>query len=475
MRNAIIIHILKECSLACNLCYFSSPKRSNPIKKSEIGDLVRKGLLIHPKDLTRFVNKIPKNYEIFLRGGEVSLYPNWSSLFFSFAKNGHKITIDTNGQWIPKNEKEISNRFFEILKELKHKNITIYLSVDRWHEEKDPFLKSRTKIFLKYAEQYGLNFYIFSTGLKEYEFKNYYGDLNINFHKIKLNPNIYKLGRRKNDPTAIEYCDFKENEILVIDSNGDAYPCLKSCSEGNFELKLGNIKEDSINNLISKSKQVDCNSCINRRIWKKVIPANYLDKHMLAIGQAETNAKIIEKFLKDFPLKSKAKILVPGCGTGQLFDYINRDIFENIHLTFTDINKEYLEKLKIRLRKFQKIKYDIWEDDIENTKIKQNFDICIIILLLEHVNWKKAIANIFNFNPKSIFFIIQKQNKNKQIITKYKNIPQSIIEFSKTVKTQVVSEIELSSYLLKEGFNLIKRYEQKVINNKSMVGMFFLN
>ena len=131
MNQSVIIHILKECNLACNLCYACSPKRLNPIQNNEVENLVKKGFLIEPKQLTKTISEIPKKYDIFLRGGEVSLYPNWDSLFLSFAKSGHKINIDTNGQWIPKSEKETNEKFFKILKKLKHRNITIYLSCDK--------------------------------------------------------------------------------------------------------------------------------------------------------------------------------------------------------------------------------------------------------------------------------------------------------------------------------------------------------
>jgi len=158
--------------------------------------------------------------------------------------------VDTNGQWVPKLEEEINEKFFEILKNLKHKNIIVFFSCDKWHEERGRFLKKRTKIFIKYAEKYGLSFFIFATGLKEKELKKYYKDLNIDFRKVRFNPNVYKLGRRKNDNNAVKYSKYKENEVLAIDSNGDAYPCLQSCFEKNAIFKLGNIKTDSVKSLI---------------------------------------------------------------------------------------------------------------------------------------------------------------------------------------------------------------------------------
>ena len=98
-----------------------------------------------------------------------------------------------------------------------------------------------------------MDFFIFATGIKENELKEYYKDLNIDFKKVRFNPNIYKLGRRKNDKNAVEYSEYKENEALVIDSNGNAYSDLQSCAEKNSMLMLGNIKDYSTNELIEKS------------------------------------------------------------------------------------------------------------------------------------------------------------------------------------------------------------------------------
>lgn len=295
MNKFVIIHILKECNLACDLCYACSPKRLNPIQKNEVENLVKKGFLIEPNQLSKTISKISKEYNIFLRGGEVSLYPNWNNLFLSFAKAGHKINIDTNGQWIPKSKKEINNNFFEILKKLKHKNITIYLSCDKWHEEKDLYLKKRTKIFIEYAEKYKLNFFIFATGLKKKELEKYYRDLNIDFKKVRFNPYVYKLGKRKNDSNAVKYTEHRENEILVIDSNGDAYPCLQSYSKKNSIIKLGNIRNHSTDELIEKS--------LKKYVWKSIIPADGLGKHMLVTKQVKANAKILQDMLSDFPIK----------------------------------------------------------------------------------------------------------------------------------------------------------------------------
>jgi len=176
--------------------------------------------------------------------------------------------------------------------------------------------------------------------------------------------------------------------------------------------------------------------------------------------------------ISDFPIINM-KILVPGCGTGQIFDYLNLKQLSDSNLTFTDINKEYLEKLNPKLKKIQKISYKIIVDDIETTKIQEEFDSCILILILEHTEWEKVIKNILNFRVNSFYIIIQKQNKNKQIVISYKDVPKSITKFSTTAKYHLINVSEIKLYFKKEEFNLLKEYGEKVIDNKEMIGLFF--
>ena len=173
---------------------------------------------------------------------------------------------------------------------------------------------------------------------------------------------------------------------------------------------LGNINDYSANKLIEKS--------LTKGAWKSTIPANDLDKHMLITKQVLANGKILQKMIGDFPINDM-KILVPGCGTGQIFDYLNPTIFYDSNLIFTDINKEYLEKLDSRLKKYQKISYKIIEDDIENTKIKEQFDSCILILILEHVDWEKAILGKIKANMKIVIVTFLNTEFMDIIVTQY--------------------------------------------------------
>ncbi len=54
--------------------------------------------------------------------------------------------------------------------------------------------------------------------------------------------------------------------------------------------------------------------------WTNIITADDLDTHLIDIGQAKVNASIVAQMLTDFPLNNNATLLIPGCGTGQIFD-----------------------------------------------------------------------------------------------------------------------------------------------------------
>jgi len=264
LHKTILIHILWECNPTCDLCYAISPFRSTLIKEEEMKILAEKGYLIPTKVLKNTIDQIPRNYWIYLRGGEPSLYPNWAELARYFAEKGHKIGLDTNGFWIPSTleNKSLVDHFYKTLDTLAHSNIKIILSVDKWHEAKDPQIMKKAKIFIEAAENRGVNYLIFNTGLPETELRNYYKTLNVDPRNMASRRWVYRLGRRENDPNTVNYCDHKEREIMVIASDGTIYPCLKGFAKKIKGLELGNIYRDSIKKILTLIEEKDfCKNC----------------------------------------------------------------------------------------------------------------------------------------------------------------------------------------------------------------------
>jgi len=263
-RKGIFIHLVKGCNLICDLCYARSPFRSTVIKEEEIKMVSEKGHLIPPEVLEKTIDQIPKKYWINFRGGETSLYPDWAKLTRHFAEKGYKIVLDTNGSWIPLilENKSLVNHFYETLEMLAHPNIKVVLSVDKWHEAKDPQIRKRADIFIRAAEEHDVDYLIFNTGLPKTELRDYLKRLNIDPSKVASRPYVYELGRRENDPNAVNYCGHKEDEIMVIAPDGTIYPCLKGFAKKIKGLELGNIYRNSIKKILTLIKEKDfCKNC----------------------------------------------------------------------------------------------------------------------------------------------------------------------------------------------------------------------
>lgn len=210
-----------------------------------------------------------------------------------------------------------------------------------------------------------------------------------------------------------------------------------------------------------------------RKGWTEVITAEDFDYHMATIGQAETNSKIIREMFSEFPLPNNSKLLVAGCGTCQMFDYLEPKKIGTYQFIFSDINQSFFEVAKKRMKNFPEAEYKFVIDDIESTKINEKIDGVIAVLLLEHIDWKKGIDSFVKLKPNRIYLIIQVQDDKKSFVTKGMKLRPSIEEFSKIANPQPVKEQELSNYLKNKSYKLIKKIKRPVQDDKAMVGLVF--
>lgn len=210
-----------------------------------------------------------------------------------------------------------------------------------------------------------------------------------------------------------------------------------------------------------------------RNAWTQIIVADELDDHLDDLGQAKINAQIVNEMLNDYKLPRDSKILMPGCGTGQIFDYLSPDLCKNYNLTFTDINQSFLNKLSERLSLYCVLRYRCLLDDIEETNIFETFDGIIPVLVLEQLEWEKAIDTLVNYNPQFLYLIIQEQSCNTQTITVNVKSRDSIRKFSEMANPQLVPRNELIKRLGLKNYKLCSIYERDVPNNKQMVGLVF--
>ena len=210
-----------------------------------------------------------------------------------------------------------------------------------------------------------------------------------------------------------------------------------------------------------------------RKGWMKIISVNDLDSHMAAIGQAQANAEIIQQMFRDYDLRKEAKLLISGCGTGQLFDYAKPSDLGDFELTLTDINSAYLSATEQRLGKFGGVKYNLKIDDIEATNLQGHYDGILIVLVLQHVEWKKALDSMSKLKPTRFYIIEQEQDPTQHFVTKSRKLSQAFQKYAEIANPQLIPRNELIDYLKEKGYSNVKIYERQVPDNKTMVGFVF--
>ena len=94
---------------------------------------------------------------------------------------------------------------------------------------------------------------------------------------------------------------------------------------------------------------------------------------------------------------------------------------------------------------------------------------------MEQIEWIKGVKTITENKPKYIYLIIQEQNEDTDTITINVKSRDSIRRFSEMVNPKLVPRNELVESLNKNNYILEKIYEQQVPNNKTMVGLVFIN
>jgi SAM-dependent methyltransferase len=211
-----------------------------------------------------------------------------------------------------------------------------------------------------------------------------------------------------------------------------------------------------------------------KKAWKEIVTPEDLDTHMEYVGQAKANAFLVESMLTDFTLSKNSSLSVPGCGTGQIIDYLPKKMIDRYRITFSDINKSFLRKLRKRLVSKNTKECKVIVDDLENTRIRKKFDAYLVVLVLEHIDWRKGIQGIIANQPRRLFFVIQCQSVKKSFIEN-SNLRPSIKKFLKIAKPHLVKEQVLLKKLSDSGFVLRKTYRKTMPDGKVMLGIVIDN
>jgi hypothetical protein len=206
-----------------------------------------------------------------------------------------------------------------------------------------------------------------------------------------------------------------------------------------------------------------------REAWRKFISAEDYDAHMAAMGQAEANARLVTEYFAAVAPEAGAKVLFLGAGTGQMFDFVSPAFLAPYHTTFADINPAYLQRLSERLASLPEIGYVTVRDDIEESVLQPGFGLVIAVLVLEHVDWRKAVATACRLTDPSILVINQENPESlRASMTPHREVPGTM-NLLRDIHHDLIPVAQLREEFRLRGFALSYRAERVVADAKKMI------
>ncbi len=210
-----------------------------------------------------------------------------------------------------------------------------------------------------------------------------------------------------------------------------------------------------------------------REAWTKLITPHDYDAHMAAVGQAQANAELTSELFRERPPHEGAQVLFAGAGTGQMFDYVPPLILRPFHITFSDINPEYLRRLVLRLANASGLQFVTVVDDLENSGLPAGFELIVAALVLEHVDWQKAVATMCCLSRGRVFVILQENPAGLETaITPTRPIVGSMRVFLEVDPVRLERRA-VEDEFARHGFRLRECSTREVLDAKKMVALEF--
>lgn len=198
------------------------------------------------------------------------------------------------------------------------------------------------------------------------------------------------------------------------------------------------------------------------------VTAEDYETHMASIGQAQANALLVHELLGWATIAAGSRVLIAGAGTGQMLDYIPTDVFSSYRMICSDISPRLLGRLRERLD------CETVVDDVEDSRLEPGFGAIIIVLVLEHVDFRKALASLARLSAERFIIVIQENPPQMtSAVTPGRELPGTMRVFGERAQPHLVRFRELTEELARHGFRLERREEAQVSDGKKMIGALF--
>lgn len=200
------------------------------------------------------------------------------------------------------------------------------------------------------------------------------------------------------------------------------------------------------------------------------VQAEDYDLHMANVGQAEANAELVRDCLSTAGIPDGARVLLAGAGTGQMFEFVSAEFLQPFKVVFTDINSAFLELLSERATRAGMQNFESTVDDIEESKLEPGFGAIIVVLVLEHVDWKRAASSLVKLAPERLLLVVQRNSPDMEsLVTPHRELPGSLKAVAEEgLKASLVDHDELIAHLESIGFVLDNREARPVPDGKEM-------
>jgi len=156
-----------------------------------------------------------------------------------------------------------------------------------------------------------------------------------------------------------------------------------------------------------------------------------------------------------------------------MFDFVSPAFLLPYRTTFADINAGYLQRLSARLAAVEGLRCTTVVDDVEKSRLAPGFDAVVAVLVLEHVDWRKAVATMSRLAAERVFVITQENPPALATpMTESRTIPGTMNIF-KEVHSQLIAASEIEAEFERHGFARDYAAEKIVADEKKMTGFGF--
>ena len=205
-----------------------------------------------------------------------------------------------------------------------------------------------------------------------------------------------------------------------------------------------------------------------RDAWKDQVLAEDYEAHMAAIGQARANAEHLRGMLLRYPPPPGALVWMAGAGPGQMFDYLPAELLSPWRLVCTDISQRFLAVLRGRYSRAECV-----VEDLLRPALAGECDTAVVVLVLEHIDWRRGVKALAARRPRQLFVVIQRNPEGMQsAVSPQRVLPGSMVVFGGT-HPELLREEELVEAFAVEGYTLAERQASPVADGKTMLALVF--